>query len=195
VTPTRASDALAALPATFRYTEARDTVGDRQLRALLDQQLITRLGRGLYRKADVDGDEDLIAIAARSPQATLCLRSALARHELIDDIPDRYDIALPRNTWPPTTDTPVAWHQFDTRTFAVGRDLMPLDAETAIGIYSAPRSIIDAFRLRHLEGPEIANEALRRWLRAGGQPTALLEMVRDFPRAAPALRLSLQILL
>jgi hypothetical protein len=35
---------------------------------------------------------------------------------------------------------------------------------TAIGIYGPERRIIDAFRLRHREGTDLASGALRRWL-------------------------------
>jgi hypothetical protein len=43
----------------------------------------------------------------------------------------------------------------------------------------AKRSIIDAARLRHREGPELAYGALRRWLRQPGpSPAELLAMAR-----------------
>ena len=65
-----------------------------------------------------------------------------------------------------------------------------------IGLYDQERCIIDAFRLRHLEGTETAVEALRRWLRRPRtQPTRLLAMARAFPKAEPALRSTLEILL
>ena len=39
-------------------------------------------------------------------------------------------------------------------------------------------------------------QALRRWLRRpGSQPSALLAMARHFPKALPALRAALQVLL
>jgi predicted transcriptional regulator of viral defense system len=194
---TRALDARAldSLPPTFTYSDARALINERRFRDLLAHGLITRLHRGLYRKADADGDEDLIEIAARRPESTLCLRSALARHDLIDAIPAEIDIALPRGTKPTSTAVPTAWHYFDPRTFDIGRELLRLDELTTIGLYNAERSIIDAYRLRHLEGAEMANGALRRWLRAGGQPAQLLRMARDFPKATPALRNAMEILL
>jgi len=73
---------------------------------------------------------------------------------------------------------------------------LPLTSQTTIGLYNPQRCIIDAFRLRHLEGPETAVEALRRWLRRrGSQPATLLAMARAFPKAEPALRAALEILL
>ena len=63
-------------------------------------------------------------------------------------------------------------------------------------LHDQERSIIDAFPLRHIEGTETAVEALRRRLRQPGtQPKALLAMARAFPKAEPALRPTLEILL
>lgn len=188
-------EALRRLPPTFRYTEARDLMNERRFRDLLAAGLIVRLNRGLYRRADAAGDEDLIEIAGKRPRATLCLRTALARHDLNDEIPTQLDIALPRGTRPVASLAPVAWHQFDSETFDIGRDAIDLDAATNIGIYGPERSIVDAFRLREDEGPELGQEALRRWLRRGGQPSTLMWTASHFRKGAPALRQALEILL
>lgn len=188
--------ALDTLPDTFRYSQARQVLNDRRLRELQTSGLIERTSRGAYRKADAEGgDIDLEEIAVKAARATLCLRSALARHDLIDDIPAAYDVALPRGAWSPTTRARVTWHQFDPATFDVGREELPLGAQASIGIYNPERCLIDAYRMRHLEGPELANEALRRWLRRGGQPSRLLMTGQAFPQALPALRNALEVLL
>ena len=55
---------------------------------------IERISRGLYRRTDLlPVDLDLTEIAGRRPDATICLSSALARHELIAQ-------SLPRATGP-----------------------------------------------------------------------------------------------
>jgi len=66
-----------------------------------------------------------------------------------------------------------------------------------MGIYDAERSICDAFRLQHLEGPDQAIEALKRWLRRRGtQPGALLRVAQRLgPSAEAPLRKALEILL
>lgn len=65
-----------------------------------------------------------------------------------------------------------------------------------IGLYGPERSIIDAFRLRHELGTDVANEALKRWLRLrGSNPSDLLGMAAHFPKARPALQTALEILL
>ncbi|HET7477713.1 MAG TPA: hypothetical protein VFJ97_17050 [Dermatophilaceae bacterium] len=188
-------DLLATLPETFRYSEALHHISERQLRRLIEDGGIIALARGLYRKGDWTGDDDLTEITAKAPQATLCLRSALARHELIGDIPAEIDIAIPRGSWAPQTTAPVRWRHFDPDTFDLGRDRLDIDGGRSIGIYSAERSIIDAYRMRHLEGADLAHEALKRWLRGGGQPSQLLALARSFPRTQSALRETLQILL
>lgn len=186
---------LAVLPETFRYSDALERISERQLRNLITHGDIEAISRGLYRKADAIGGDDLLEIAAKSAAATLCLRSALARHNLIDDIPAEYDIAIPRGSWAPQTSATVRWRHFDKDTFELGRDQLPLDDDHSIGVYSAERSIIDAFRLRHLDGADLANDALKSWLRQGGQPSELLRLSRSFPRSASAIRKTLEILL
>ena len=89
----------------------------------------------------------------------------------------------------------MTWHAFAADTFGIGRDELALTEGVSIGLYSPERCIIDAFRLRHLEGPEVAHEALRGWLRRRGtQPATLLAMARSFPKAEPALRAALEIM-
>jgi predicted transcriptional regulator of viral defense system len=189
---------LFSLPTLFTYREAhRRGLSDRVLRSLVEEGALLRLGRGLYRRADAGmADEELIAVAKRAPDATLCLVTALARHELVDQIPDLIDVALPRSRRPPRIEAPVRWHRFDEVTFSVGREEVVLDDGASIGLYTAERSIIDAFRLRHIEGEELAIEALRTWLRRpGSMPGALLMLARAFPKAEPSLREALKVLL
>lgn len=168
----------------------------RRLQRMLATGLVERIGHGLYRRTDGEPvDYDLVEIAAKARQATLCLLSALARHELTDVIPTVHDIALPRGAWQPVVSAPVQWHKFDAPTFGIGRGKIRLDKTHTLGLYDAPRSIVDAFRLRHDVGPEIANEALRRWLRRGGKPAELMRTTKDFPAARSAVLHSLQVLL
>lgn len=57
------------------------------------------------------------------------------------------------------------------------------------------RCSLDAFRLGYREGPELATEALRRWIkRRGAAPATLLAMARHFPTVEPSLLQALRIL-
>ncbi len=183
---------------TFTYGEAKQAgVGDRRLYALRDSGEIFALGGGVYRWADAPpADSDLVEIAERVPHATLCLETALARHELIDAIPAAVDVAIPRGSTSPVLRAPCRIHQFEPRTFDLGREELEVGARRPIGLYSAERSLVDVVRLRHLEGGEVAWDALRRWLsRPGRSPAQLVELARQFPRAEPALRRALEVLL
>lgn len=189
---------LEPLPASFTYAEARGAgLSDRRLRRLVADGALVRLGRGVYRRSEARPvDEDLVEIARRAPDATLCLTTALARHGLTDEIPTRIDVALPRSRRPPRVRGPVHWHRFAEATYHLGRREVEVDEGATLGLYSPERCIVDAFRLRHLEGEESAVEALRRWLRrSGSTPAILLDLAGHFPKAAPALRDALRILL
>lgn len=189
--------AFSALPETFSFAEAiRRGVSRRRLQRLVADGLVERIARGLYRHTDAElADHDLIEIAAKAHRPTLCLLSALARHDLTDIIPAVHDVAVPRGTWLPTVSAPVHWHKFDAGTFEIGRVEIPVDGTYNIGVYDAPRSIVDAYRLKHAIGSEVANEALRRWLRSGGTPAKLMHRAEAFPAARPALLHALQVLL
>lgn len=186
------------LSATFTLAQALDAgLTKKALYRLRDQGELEVLARGVFRRADADlRDVDLVPIALRAPAATLCLVTALARHGLSDALIAAPDIALPRGTRAPVANTPVQWHFFQEETFALERGQVPLDEDVAIGLYSAERSIVDAFRLRGREGRDVANEALRRWLRRrGAQPGRLLELAARLPRATTPLRHALEVLL
>jgi hypothetical protein len=185
------------LPDVFTYSQARRLgLTDRQVYALRDGGKIELLSRGLYRRAAVLADPDLSQVAARAPEATLCLGTALARHDLSDEIPAQIDLALPRTRRRPSVRAPIRWHRFDPHTFDIGREPIAV-GELSIGLYSPERSICDAFRLRHLEGTDQAIEALKRWLRRrGSQPSALLRVAKRFgPRAEAPIRAALEVLL
>lgn len=160
---------------------------------------LERIAPGAYAEPGAfdDTTATLSSIALRKPSATICLLSALALHDLTDEIPQATHIALPRGDRTLVTPrAPIRWHSFDRDTFDMGRGEHRLDSDITMGLYSAERSITDAFRLRHALGSDIANEALKRWLRrSDSAPAQLLAMARHFPKAYPALRSTLEILL
>jgi hypothetical protein len=158
-----------------------------------------RISPGLFLRSGLADDTTAawIAIAAKKPDATLCLLTALSLHELTDEIPTRSDIAIPRGTQPATVyHTPITWHRFDADTFGIGRGEHALPNGLSIGLYSAERALIDLFRLRHTWGSDLALGALKRWLRGrGNSPGALLTMAENFPQARPAIQQALEVLL
>jgi hypothetical protein len=188
----------AALGDVFTWAEAkRAGVSNRRLYGLRDAGDLTALGGGVYRWTDAPpADLDLIEIAERVPRATLCLDTALSRHDLIDVVPAAIDVAVPRGAHRPALRAPVRLHVFDGDSFDIGREELDVGGRRPLGIYSAERSLIDVIRLRHDQGADLAWEALRRWLnRRGRNPGQLLAMAQQFAGAEAPLRSALEVLL
>lgn len=186
------------LPAVFTYSAALAAgVSAERLYAYRRERLVDQIGRGLYRWAsEPEIDHDLLELAYRVPQATLCLITALARHGLSDVIPRRIDVALPRGRRIPKLSAAVDFHVFAADTFGLGHESLAIGGGLTVGLYSAERSLIDVIRLRHREGAEVAWEALRRWLaRKGSRPAALIALARRFHGAERAVRQALEVVL
>lgn len=186
------------LPAVFTLDQAQ-TAGRSKaaVYAMVNTGRLDRVGRGVF--VDLSRIDPALATLAGAaviqPTATLCLTSALVRHGLSDAIPQTTDIALPRGTRHPAGFSHAAWHSFDPTTFDIGRETFDADGIT-LHAYSPERTIVDCFRLAHLEGQETATTALKRWLRQPGHtPSALLSMAEAFPHAQARIRQTLEILL
>lgn len=155
-----------------------------------------RIARGLYRPADAPAaDWDWLEAATRRADATICLTSALAYHDLTDAIPDALDIAIPRGSRIPATEGAIRWHLFARETFEIGRQQIEIPGATeTIGIYSPERTIVDSFRLRGELGYELGRDALRAWLRQGGKPSELMGLATRIPRSKGPLLQALELL-
>ncbi|MDA3626539.1 type IV toxin-antitoxin system AbiEi family antitoxin domain-containing protein [Saccharopolyspora sp. WRP15-2] len=155
-----------------------------------------RIARGIYRPADAPAaDWDWIEAATRRPDATICLTSALAFHDLTDAIPDALDVAIPRGARIPATEAAINWHLFAKTTFDLGRTEIPIPgSDLHIGLYSPERCIADAFRLRGDLGYELGRDALREWIRRGGKPAELMATAARLPRAKGPILQALEML-
>lgn len=190
----------ATLPEILGY---RDLSGAgltrRRFEQLIESEVYERIAPGQFLLTGVTDDTTAawMAITTKRPQATLCLLTALSIHDLTDEIPTRSNIAIPRGTKPITVlNAQISWHHFDAATFDIGRKDHALPGGRIIGLYSAERTLIDLFRLSHEWGSDLANEALKRWLRVkGNSPSRLLIMAKSFPKARPAIQNALEVLL
>ena len=146
---------------------------------------LDRIARGIYLPAKASAaDWDQLEAATRRSDATICLTSALAYHDLTDTIPTALDVAISRGSRAPASTGAIAWHHFDKATFKIGRGEISIPgSDQTIAIYSPERSIADAFRMRGDQGYELARDALREWLRRGGKPARLIEIATRLPRA------------
>lgn len=189
-----ATDRLPTQP--FTPAQAAELgVSHATLYRLAERGEIERIGPGLFQRLDAAlSDTDLVNAATRAPQATMCLTSALAYHDLVDAIPAVHDLALPRGSYLPVTPPTIRWHSFDRATFDLGRTVIDIaGSDRQIGLYSPARSIADVFRLRGQEGYEIGIEALRVWLgRRGASPSELMRIANALPRASGPVRTALE---
>jgi predicted transcriptional regulator of viral defense system len=163
---------LAALPPTFTAAQAtRAGLSSRDLGGLLTSGRTGELSRGVYRKEDAapTAHLDLIAVHARAPHAVIAGESALALHDLIDDIPLSVHIAVPRgSTRPVIAYPPVKVAQYATATFDVGIDRFEAALGEYVPVYDGARAIVDGLRGGVAARPQ-ALGALNRYLRLRGQ--------------------------
>jgi predicted transcriptional regulator of viral defense system len=133
------------------------------LYSLRDSGRIVELGRGLYRLAEAGEAEhpDLALVAARAPDAAVCLISALSYHDITTQIPSSVHLAVPRGSYHGITlSTPVTVYRFDPKTFNKGLETHRV-AGSPVKIYSVARSVVDCFKFRNKLGLDVALEALR----------------------------------
>jgi predicted transcriptional regulator of viral defense system len=178
----RALHRLRAAKGVFRTSQARQLgIGAKALRNLRDTGHIDQLSRGVYRLASLPApaDPDLLVVAARLPQAVLCLISALAFHDLTDEIPHKVYIALPRGAEQPRLDHPPL-HVVRLRPdpFQAGIEAHRQDG-MELRVYSPAKTVADCFRFRSLIGLETSMKALKNLRRRRGfDPEELLRFAR-----------------
>ncbi|GGN13678.1 type IV toxin-antitoxin system AbiEi family antitoxin domain-containing protein [Streptomyces fuscichromogenes] len=169
----RLEQRLASLSPTFTTAQARQALlSPRDLAHLVTEAQVDELSRGVYRRTDAPetAHADLLAVYARAPRAVVCGESALALHELIDDIPAAVHIAVPRGTRRPTISyPPTVVAQYAAKTFGLGIERFEAAPGETIPLYNAARSVVDAMRHRSRLGETLALSALGRYLRRNGR--------------------------
>ncbi len=167
----------------FRSKEAVAAgISWRDLYALRDEGEVLELSRGLFQLADAAGigNIDFVAVCARAPHGMIALDSALSYWDLTDDIPSQVHLAVPEGSHRPTIDhPPTKVHVFRAATFGLGRIEVREEGGERFWITDRERTVVDAFRLRHLSGEDEAHRALRRYL---AQPRPRLARLADLAR-------------
>lgn len=168
----------------FRVRDAVEAgVRRHRIYRLRDEGTLVMLSRGVMQLADGDPamNTEFAALAARVPDGTICLGSGLSYWELSDELPVRIDLAVPRGAHWPKIDMPATrLHRFAAETFHLDRLAKHTDAGEPFWVYSAPRCIVDAMRLPHIIGRDIALAALLRYTRqAGTDPLRLAALARQ----------------
>ncbi|HLU72594.1 MAG TPA: type IV toxin-antitoxin system AbiEi family antitoxin domain-containing protein [Nonomuraea sp.] len=160
---------LARLSPTFTAGQARlAALSSRDLSSLVADEEIYELSRGVYRQASAPETAhlDLLAVCTRAPHAVVCEESALALHELIDDIPSAVHIAVPRGRHRPSISyPPIVVMQYSPDLFTLGIEWFEAAPGETVPVYSAARSVVDAMRHRGRMGESLAHSALGRYVR------------------------------
>jgi len=169
----------------------------RDLYALRDEGAILELSRGLFQLADAAGigNVDFVAVCARAPHGMIAMDSALAYWDLTDQIPQAVHLAIPAGSHRPTINyPPTKVHVFRAENFALGRIEVREPGGEEFWISDRERTVVDAFRLRHLIGEDEATRALRRYLDHPRPKLArLADLARDL-RASTPIRAALRVL-
>ena len=131
---------------------------------LVEDGQLMRLARGLYRltTAHEFSNPDLAVVAAKAPDAVVCLISALAFHGITTQVPRVVHLAVPRGRYAGLRlrTPPVKIYRFDVPTFGQGIEVHAID-HIPVRIYSASRTLVDCFKYRNKLGLDVAIEALR----------------------------------
>lgn len=155
-------------------------------------------GRGVLQLPDAGMGmlSGLAVVAARAPEGTICLNSALAYWDLTDESPAQVHLAVPRSAHRPVIEQPpTRVHVFNAANFNLERQQVRTDADEPFWIYSAERSIVDAMRMSRWVGRDVALHALGRYLnRPDANPAHLAELARELGGSAQ-LRPALEALL
>lgn len=122
-----------------------------------------RVGRGLYRRADLDVTENhSLAEASKAvPDAIVCLLTALRFHGLTTELPSEVWVALPPKAWRPRVERPrLHVVRFSGDALKSGVETHTLEG-VRVRIYSAAKTVADCFKYRNKIGTSVAVEALR----------------------------------
>jgi predicted transcriptional regulator of viral defense system len=142
---------------------------------MTEKGLLLRLGRGLYQLpgSSIDVNHSLAEAAKLVPKGIVCLVTALAYHELTDNIPSRVWIAIgPKDRRPRATQPPLQVVRFRDKMLRSGVEEHVIEG-VRVRIYNPAKTVVDMFRYRQQAGKRyqkspglnLALEGLREALR------------------------------
>jgi predicted transcriptional regulator of viral defense system len=149
------------------------------LARLVEQGALVRVGLGLYVRSDAEitPHHALAQVAARVPGSVVNLLSALAFHELTDELPSAVWIAIRRGHHAPQLAGPrldVTWTASRFLNLGVRRHTLE---GVEVAITDPARTVADCFKYRSRVGVDVAVAALRDYdVRYRGRRDVLWEM-------------------
>ncbi|MEK7667536.1 MAG: type IV toxin-antitoxin system AbiEi family antitoxin domain-containing protein [Gemmatimonadota bacterium] len=195
---TRAIAAFGRAGGLLRTADAlRLGIHSRTLYALRERGTILAVARGAFLLADHRQSEhlDLAVVAARHHRGVVCLVSALAWHDLTDQIPHEVHLALAPGAWTPRgTYPPLRTYRFSGPSLTAGVERHEV-LGVGVKVYGAAKSVADCFKFRNRIGADVAIEALQRYRRSRGFRADRLQHFAGICRVERVMRPYLQALL
>jgi predicted transcriptional regulator of viral defense system len=133
------------------------------LNALHGKGVLERPSRGLYTLANAEPSEfrSIVEACKRSPNATVCLLSALRIHDLTTQPPYEVWLTIGEKDRKPQMDyPPIRIVRFSGASREYGIEKRKIEGIT-IKVYSAAKTVADCFKYRNKIGLDVAIEALR----------------------------------
>jgi len=146
----------------------RAGVSRTQIRRLVAQGLIERVGRGLYRRHGAPSTErsDLAQAGRLVPGGVVCLLSALRFHGLTTQNPFEVWLAIDRKAWRPRAGhPPLRLVYLSGAALREGVEEHDVDG-VRLRVFSAAKTVADCFKFRNKIGTDVAVETLREFRRA-----------------------------
>ena len=128
---------------------------------------VIRLARGLYQlpDAELDSNHSLAEVAIRYPNCVICLVSALAFHEITDQLSRNIWIAIGRNDWTPKPrDIQIHALRFSDQLLTQNVETHMIEG-VSVKVFGVAKTVADCFRHRGKIGLSIAIEGLQEALR------------------------------
>ena len=133
------------------------------LNALHNKGVLERPSRGLYTLPNSEPTEfrSIVEACKLSPNATVCLLSALRIHDLTTQSPYQVWLAIgERDRKPQMAYPPIRVVRFSGASREFGIEKRKIEG-VAISVYSAAKTVADCFKYRNKIGLDVAIEALR----------------------------------
>ncbi len=124
---------------------------------------LERLARGMYGLpgASVSEYRSLAEVTLRVPKGVICLLSALRVHDIGTQAPFEVWLAIPhRAAVPKLTQPQIRIVRMSDRALNDGVQNIKVDG-IGVPVFSAAKTVVDAFRFRNKIGTDVAVEALR----------------------------------
>jgi predicted transcriptional regulator of viral defense system len=171
----------------FNYNSAYYPI----LNKLIHEGKIVKVKRGLYQYVDHEQNQELEVVTNLYPQGIICLFSAWAHYELVDDIPKSIHLAFPHKSKPLLHPfPPIKAYFWSQKYYELG-----VDDNTEIRIYDIEKSVCDSIKFRNKIGIEITEQVIKSYMKLKNRNVNKLLKYASEMRVEEVIRPYLQVLL